>query len=149
MDIFDKLSWWQQKRDRVVNPRGPSGPWVHHTTVFPDGTEVTWIFKSIHSDYSFRRAHVSAFRQPHNKGVSTPGRRPDSFNREDKLMAFRKNDKVPTGWPFSRGARKFFRRKQARQDRFKVKKQIKRAINTNNFDKIDDYVKPRDTWMWD
>lgn len=140
-------SWRKMKRDRIENPRGPVGPWVSHTTVLPDGVEITWIFRSIHSDYGWRRARTEAFRRGHNKGISSPGRVENSLNRDRKLMDYRHNDKVPTRWPF--GPKRWACRKQARQDRRAVKKQIRNAILSGDYDGVDNYVPPRDTWLWD
>jgi hypothetical protein len=141
-------SWRQKKFYNLHNPRGPQGPWVSHTTTLPDGTEVTWLFKSIHGAYAYaRKKGPKAFRQCPNKGVKEEkGRNPDSFDRAEKTRDYRHNDKVPTRWPF--GSHKWACKQQARQDRMHVKRQIHNAMRSGRYDEVDAFVPPRDRWMW-
>lgn len=153
MDWLEVRQTWRQKKyDELKNPRGPRGPWVSHTTVLPDGEEITWEFKSIHGERPYRWHNKSLFSDPFRKcptkGVTkNKGRREDSFNRTEKTRNYRHNDKTPCRWPC--GPKAWACTMQNQEDRRNVRRQIKKAMVSKDYDQIDNDVPPRDSWMWD
>jgi hypothetical protein len=122
---------------------------VNHTTVFPDGSTETWEWQSPHGALRISSSQKLPFRKGYSKNVTEPGRSPDSFNREEKTCDYRRNDKVRTRWPQGGSSRTYAVRQQNRNDRRAVKKQINEALKSGNWNQIQDWVDPRDWWMWD
>lgn len=136
-------------------------PTVSHTTVLPDGSEVTWAWKAMHGPGWRRKKDV--FRKGHTKGVKAQkGRKADTFNRAEKTMSFRNNAKTPSRWPCSNSAKRWAQIEDNRAARREVKKQLRQAMNGHehdnggeydflyvNFEGICDWHDPVDTWKWD
>lgn len=112
-------------------------PMVSHTTILPDGEEVTWAWKSMHSPNWRRKNDV--FREGYAKGVKAKkGRKADSFNREEKTKDYRRKENG--NWY---GSRKQFSMNSAdRADRRLTKRLIKRE----RYDEIPTLREPIDWW---
>lgn len=131
-------------------------PMVSHTVVYPDGTEETYEWKSIHgnqtwkwggpSRYSSKVTKHDRFRQRLPKGVKAErGRKADSFDRAEKTKSFRRNDKYTSAWPMSCGAK----RSAQIEDNRKFRREARRLIRDGRWDEVATQMPPTDTWKWD
>jgi hypothetical protein len=127
-------------------------PTVSHTTVLPDGSEVTWAWKAMHGPSWRRKKDV--FREGHTKGVKAEkGRKADSFNREKKTMEFRNNAKNPSRWPCSNAAKRWAQIEDNRAARRESRQEIKKVLESGGhyremWDGVCDWKDPRDLWRW-
>ena len=126
---------------------------VSHTTTLPDGSEVTWSWLAIHGTHY--RYEMDSFREGHTKGVKQGrGRARDSFNRKEKTLDFRRNDKTTTRWPQSNSAKRLAQIEDNRAARRQSRQELKKANQAggwerDRWDGICNWKDPRDTWRWD
>jgi hypothetical protein len=151
--LYPHLAPERPKKQRYRYTRNPDHlarlPWVEHTVVLPCGEEVAWTWQNPHGR-DFRRhwrdCRVGVevrdfFRQPHSKGVSDPGRAPDSLDREEKTRDFRRCSRG-----FYGGRRKTWHKVH---DNRKDRRYVREALRTGRYDDVPTSQDWVDRWKWD
>jgi hypothetical protein len=159
--LYPHLEEFKTKRKRYrgsYNRDWSKAKVVSHTETLPTGEEVTTRWPSIHGQYWHK--YMPPFRKGYNKGVvdkkvdkvKDVSEQAYEIDRKiakqewtkRKTKDYRKNDKTPSAWPYSNGAK----RCAQISDNRSMRRKARALISQGKYDQVDTRREPYDTWAW-